>query len=155
MITSAQIKKIHTLKNILHLDDELYVELLMSFGVHSSKKLTSTEANIFVEILEEKAILTNKWVIRNKKFEDLSSRVNSNEVAMATPPQLRMIESIWREICYVDTDEFAKQSLRKFLQNKFKISDLKFLTKNTAVRVIRAILQIKQNVKGSKLPFVK
>jgi len=146
MITSAQIKKIHTLKNILHLDDELYVELLMSFGVQSSKKLTSTEANIFVEILEEKAILTNKWVKRNKKFEDLSSR----DKAMATPPQLRMIESIWREICYVDTDEFAKQSLRKFLQNKFKISDLKFLTKNTAVRVIRAILQIKQNVKGSK-----
>jgi len=155
MITSAQIKKIHTLKTVLHLDDELYVEMLMSFGVQSSKKLTCAEANIFIDILEEKAAWTNQWKKRNNKYEELSNRYNSKEVAMATPPQLRMIEAIWREICYVDTDEFAKQSLRKFLQNKFKISDIKFLTKNVAVRVIRAILQIKQNIKGSKLPLVK
>ena len=155
MITSAQIKKIHTLKNVLHIDDELYVEMLMSFGVQSSKKLTCSEANIFVDILEEKVAWTDKWKKRSKKYEGLKDRVNLNKVAMATPPQLRMIEAIWREICYVDTEEFAKQSLRKFLQNKFKISDIKFLTKNTAVRVIRAILQIKQNVKGEKLPSVK
>lgn len=153
MITSAQIRKIHTLKSVLNLDNELYVEMLMSFGVQSSKKLTYAEANIFIDILEEKAAWTNKWKKRSKKYEELNDRINSKELAMATPPQLRMIEAIWREICYVDTDEFAKQALRKFLQNKFKISDLKFLTKNTAVRVIRAILQIKE--KGSKLPLVQ
>ena len=42
MSTSLQIKQIHTLKNILGLDDDLYREMLASFGVYSSKKLTET-----------------------------------------------------------------------------------------------------------------
>lgn len=144
MITSAQIKKIHTLKSMLHLDDELYIEMLMSFGVQSSKKLTITEAGIFLEILEEKAVLTNKWEVRNKKYEELKSR----DEDMATPPQLRMIEAIWREVCYIDSPKFAKHSIRKFLQNKFKISDIKFLTKKKAVKVIRAISEMKKKLMG-------
>lgn len=67
---------------------------------------------------------------------------------MATPAQLRMIEAMWREVCYVDSPEFAKQSLRKFIQNKFKIADIKFLTKKKAVKVIRAISAMKQKLIG-------
>lgn len=144
MSTYAQIKKIHTLKNVLRLDDDLYVDMLMSFGVQSSKDLTTTEAGIFLEILEEKAVLTNKWEVRNKKYEELSAR----DTDMATPAQLRMIEAIWREVCYIDSNEFAKQSLRKFIQNKFKIADIKFLTKKKAVKVIRAISAMKQKLIG-------
>lgn len=148
MSTFAQIKKIHTLKNVLHLEDDLYIDMLMSFGVQSSKNLTNTEAGILLDILEKKAVLTNKWEVRNKKYDELKSR----DEDMATPAQLRMIEAIWREVCYIDSPEFAKQSLRKFIQNKFKIADIKFLTKNKAVRVIRAILQIKQKMKGVRFP---
>lgn len=144
MSTYAQIKKIHTLKNVLRLDDDLYLDMLMSFGVQSSKNLTTTEAGIFLEILEEKAVLTNKWEVRNKKYEELKSR----DEDMATPAQLRMIEAMWREVCYVDSPEFAKQSLRKFIQNKFKIADIKFLTKKKAVKVIRAISAMKQKLIG-------
>lgn len=144
MSTYAQIKKIHTLKNVLRLDDDLYLDMLMSFGVQSSKKLTTTEAGIFLEILEEKAVLTNKWEVRNKKYEELKFR----DEDMATPAQLRMIEAMWREVCYVDSPEFAKQSLRKFIQNKFKIADIKFLTKKKAVKVIRAISAMKQKLIG-------
>jgi len=144
MSTYAQIKKIHVLKNILHLDDDLYLDMLMSFGVQSSKGLTTTEAGIFLEILEEKAVLTTKWEIRNKKYEELSSR----DADMATPAQLRMIEAVWRDVCYIDTYEFARQSLRKFIQNKFKIDDIKFLTKKKAVKVIRAITAMKQQLIG-------
>lgn len=61
MATTSQIKKIHKLKNILALDDDLYVEMLMYFGVHSSKNLTYTEAAIFIEILEDKAAEINRW----------------------------------------------------------------------------------------------
>jgi len=144
MITSAQIKKIHTLKSILHLDDDLYVEMLMSFGVQSSKDLTTTEASIFLDILEKKAVLTNIWEKRNQKYDDLNIR----DEDMATPPQLRKIEAMWRDICYIDSPEFAKQSLRKFLQNKFKIADIKFLTKKKAIKVIRAIFEIKKKLAG-------
>lgn len=144
MSTFAQIKKIHTLKNVLHLDDDLYIDMLMSFGVQSSKGLTNTEAGIFLEILEEKAVAINKWEVRTKKYEELNSR----DEDMATPAQLRMIEAIWREVCYIDSPEFAKQSLRKFIQNKFKIADIKFLTKKKAVKVIRAISAMKQKLIG-------
>lgn len=144
MSTYAQIKKIHTLKNVLHLDDDLYLDMLMSFGVQSSKDLTNTEAGIFLEILEEKAVAINKWEVRTKKYEELNSR----DEDMATPAQLRMIEAIWREVCYIDSPEFAKQSLRKFIQNKFKVADIKFLTKKKAVKVIRAISAMRQKLLG-------
>ena len=58
MASSSQIRKIHTLKNVLCLDDDLYREMLMSFDVQSSKDLTYTEAIIFTEILEDKVIIT-------------------------------------------------------------------------------------------------
>lgn len=144
MSTFAQIRKIHTLKNILRIDNDLYVDMLMSFDVQSSKDLTNTEAGIFLEILEEIAVATSKWEVRNKKYEELKSR----DEDMATPAQLRMIEAIWLEVCYIDSPEFAKKSLRKFIQNKFKIADIKFLTKKKAVKVIRAISAMKQKLIG-------
>lgn len=141
MVTLYQIKKIHTLKSRLGLDDELYRDMLMSFGVGSSKNLTNAEAQVFIEILEDKFAAFKKQI---KKYDELSSRGS----LMASPAQLRMLEAVWREICFVDSDDFAKQSLRKYLQNKFGVSDLKFLTKNKAVKAIRSIINIKSNVKG-------
>ena len=144
MTTVYQIKKIHTLKTIVGIDDDLYRDMLMSFDVQSSKDLTFTEAKIFIEILEEKAIAMQKWVKQPKKYEELNRDNN-----MATPAQMRMIEGMWREICYCDTNYFAKKSLRKFLKSKFKIDDIKFLTKRKAVKVIQAIKGIKANLKKS------
>lgn len=144
MATISQIKKIHTLKNILGLDDDLYVEMLMSFGVRSSKNLTYTEAVVFLEILEDKAAEQNLWKKQPKKYADLNRRQD-----MATPAQLRMIEGMWREICYYDTDDFAKKSLRKFLKSKFKVDDIMFLRKHTAIKVIQAISGIKKNLEKS------
>ena len=44
MATTFQIRKIHALKNVIGMDDDLYREMLMSFDVTSSKDLTFTEA---------------------------------------------------------------------------------------------------------------
>ena len=71
MATTSQIRKIHTLKNALGLDDDLYHEMLKSFDVQTSKNLTYTEAIIFIEILEEKAVAINRWEKRLKKYETL------------------------------------------------------------------------------------
>lgn len=144
MATTFQIRKIHTLKNILGMDDDLYREMLMSFDVQSSKNLTFTEAGIFIEILEEKAIALNKWVKRTKKYENLN-----RDEEMATNAQLRMIEGLWRDICYYDTDKYAKKSLRKFLKSKFKVDDIMFLTRVKACKVIQAITAIKKNLEKS------
>lgn len=142
MVSSFQIKKIHTLKNLLSIDNDLYIDMLMSFGVQSSKNLTFTEANILLEILEEKAIAQNLWVKQPKKYESLKRNDN-----MASSAQLRMIESLWREIAYINNDKFSKSSLRKFLKNKFKIDDIMFLTKTKATKVIQGIMAIKKSIK--------
>lgn len=142
MASTFQIRKIHTLKNILGLEDDLYRDMLMSFGVQSSTRLTFTEATVLIDIFEEKAERLNLWTIRQKKYRDLKRDSN-----MATGRQLGMIEGLWREICYVDNSDFAKKSLRKFLQNKFGIADVTFLTKNKAIKVIQAILNIKNKSK--------
>ena len=130
MSTSLQIKQIHTLKNILGLDDDLYREMLASFGVYSSKKLTETEANILIEILQDK---TKKLKLaKPKKYDDLSER----DSKMSTPLQLRKIEAIWWDIC--NTAESVQQirSLRKFVKRQCKIDDIKFLSKREASKLI-------------------
>ena len=55
MITGFQIRKIHTLKNYLGLDDDLYREILHSFDAISCKQLSEDEANIVIQDLEHKA----------------------------------------------------------------------------------------------------
>lgn len=68
---------------------------------------------------------------------------------MATQSQLRMIEGIWREISYFDTDDFARKFLRKFFKSKFKVDDIMFLTKPKASKVIQAISGMKKNLEKS------
>lgn len=145
MATTSQIRKIHALKSVLGMDDDLYRDMLMSFDVQTSKNLTFTEADILVDILEKQAIAIGKWEKQPKKYEDLNRNNN-----MATDAQMRMIEGLWREICYHDTDAFAKKSLRKFLKSKFKVDDIMFLTKAKAIKVIQAIQAIKKSLKNKK-----
>ena len=144
LATPSQLKRIHILKSLLGLDDDLYREMLMSFGVCSSKDLTFTEASVMLDILETRAEERNLWKRMPKPYEDLN-----RDSKMATPPQLRMIKGLWREICYFDNNEFANKSLRKFLKTKFKVDDINFLTKTKAIKVIQAIKAIKQKLEKS------
>lgn len=149
MITNSQIKKIHTLKNILNLDDELYREILANYGAKTCKSLAPHLAGELIDQLESMAMETGHWVKNEKKFDTLSNRFD-----MATPKQLRMIESMWsqimiayaeeKEVQYVDKREFITKSLRKFLLNKFSVSDLRFLDSKTARKVINTVKEIKK-----------
>lgn len=76
MISFSQIRQIHTLKSIIGLDDELYREMLLSFGVASCKDLTYTEATILLDILSGKAIAAGKWQRPCRKFSELENRAN-------------------------------------------------------------------------------
>ena len=137
MSTALQIKRIHTFKTQLGIDDELYREMLASFGVCSSKNLTETEAEILIEILNDKSKKVKPR--KPKKYDDLSQRDDK----MSTPLQLRKIEAIWWDIC--DSAESVKQirSLRKFIQRQCKIDDIKFLSKREASKLIAVLEKIK------------
>ena len=138
MISFSQIKQIHTLKAILGLDDEIYKEMLMSFGVTSCKDLTFTEAKILLEILSSKAVAVGKWQKPDSKFSGLEKRSDS----MASPAQLRKIEAMWRDLCFEKSYAEAKKTLRKFIQNHFKVSDIRFIDKTTASKIIHVIDKI-------------
>lgn len=137
MSTALQIKRIHTFKTQLGIDDELYREMLASFGVCSSKNLTETEAEILIEILNDKSKKVKPR--KPKKYDDLSQR----DTKMSTPLQLRKIEAIWWDIC--DSAESVKQirSLRKFIKRQCKIDDIKFLSKREASKLIAVLEKIK------------
>lgn len=129
MVTISQIKKIHILKSRIGLNDDLYRDMLYSFGVGSSKNLTTTEAAIFIDILTDKAGKPQQ------KYDDFNYR----DEDYASSSQLRMIEGLWKQVCYSQEKEEIKKSLRKFLQNKFKTDDIRFLTKTKAGKVIQAL----------------
>lgn len=136
MSTFAQIKQIHILKNILGLEDDLYRDILASFGVGTSKDLTITEAQILIEIFSEKLqyVKTNP----TKKYDDFTGRDSD----MATPPQLRKIEVLWEEI---QTKKTRQKNLRQFLQTQFHVDDIRFMTKVKASRIIAVMEKIKLN----------
>ena len=54
MSTLQQIRKIHTLKNLLCMSDEVYKKHLRSFDAASSKNLTEVEADILISIFDKK-----------------------------------------------------------------------------------------------------
>ena len=144
MATNSQIKKIHTLKKVLGIDDDLYRELLCEYGVSSSKDLTYKDAITFTENLENNAVAKGVWIKKPKKYAELK-----RDKEMATDSQIRMIEGLWREICYFDNDKFAKTSLRKFLKSKHRVDDVMFLTRKKASKVIQSLLAMKKNIKKS------
>jgi len=134
MITKEQIKKIHTMKNLLGLDDELYREMLIKFKAKSCKDLSKEQAKKLIDILEVNAIGFKG------KFNELSNRED-----MATPSQLRKIEAMWVEFLKIaDNKEViekskSKKSLRKLLQRLYKISDLRFLPREKVPKVLKTI----------------
>lgn len=139
MISFSQIKQIHTLKAIIGLNDELYREMLMSFGVVTCKDLTYAEAGIFLEILISKAVAAGKWQRPGSNFAELENRGND----MASPAQLRKIEAMWRDISYIKRNESVRKSLRLFVQKHFKVSDLRFVDKTTAMKIIHVVNKIR------------
>jgi len=137
MVTSVQIKQIHTLKSILGLDDELYRDMLASFDVQTSKNLTNTEAEILVDILQEKV----NWMRKKKykKYMDLDDRED-----MATPSQLRFIDVLWADITGIKDQAEHNKTLRTFCQKRFHIGDKRFMNKEIVGKVITALKNMKK-----------
>ena len=139
MIRPEQIRYIHVLKNILGIDDKTYREMLGSFAVCTSKALTEAEADIFIDSMRIKAkCIKNNYY---NKYDDLIGR----DLEMATPPQLRKIEVLWKEICHNKDPKSRKVSLRVFITKKFHISDIRFITKRRAEKIIGIMEKIKRD----------
>jgi hypothetical protein len=67
---------------------------------------------------------------------------------MASPAQLRMVESIWGEVTKPETEEQRDAALRKFLFRFFKVSHMKFLDVHTVSKVLFTLKEMQQREKA-------
>lgn len=136
-ITREQTKKIHALVNALAFPDEAYRKGLKDlFSVDTSKALTERQAAYLINVLEMDGVMNGVWERRGygDKYNELGMRPN-----MATPAQLRKIEATWNGL-YPEKDESLRQkNLRAFLFRSFRVSDVRFLDKETANKVLFAL----------------
>lgn len=145
MAKPDQIKLIHVLKNQLRMTRDDYEAMLYGFGVESSTQLSDADANTFQNKLIEMGISAGVWKQRGRnsnkkqKYEDLAGRPD-----MATPKQLRMIESVWADVSRAENDEARAIALRHFLA-RFNCSDIRFASKSVASMIINALLKMKSD----------
>lgn len=121
--------KIHIAKKELNLQDEHYRNILnQKFGVSSSAFLSDSQASVLITSFKGLG-----WVPRSKpkKYDD-----QKGDVYSATPAQKRLIEALWHDL-YRGNNE--TKHLRQFLWNHVKVSDVAFLTRDTAHKAIEAM----------------
>ena len=134
--------KIHIAKKELGLTDSLYREVLsVFFGKRSAKDLNPREVEALLEHFKGLG-----WTPRpaggyisgrsatpfHKKYDDLGDRPR-----MATPAQLRKIETLWMTGPGVRMKTFP--ALRHFLAHYFQISDLRFVKADPVTPIIAAV----------------
>jgi len=134
-INKQQIKAIHSLKNAIGMDDATYRAMLREFGgVETSTALTSRQADALIEDMKLK-IGQKPWFRRKAdRHVDLEGRPG-----MATAPQLRKIEASWDDVSRVADPEQRTKALRSFVFRVAKVSDLRFLDRAGAGKVINAL----------------
>lgn len=137
MVTNSEIKKIHTLKNLLKLDDDLYRELLSNYDAKSCKELHPHLVNDFISHLEDMAMEAGIWVKPKLNYQDLDCRKD-----MPSSKQLRMLEAMWISYIGASNPNKSKKTFRKFLKNKFGVNDLRFLPKEKVSKVKKAISEM-------------
>ncbi len=93
-ITKAQIKKIHTLKSLLNLEDSFYEALLFRYGVESSKELSKDKAISLIEVLTD---IQKEQKNKNTNSTGLSSyrKIYFNRRNKATDNQINYISKLW------------------------------------------------------------
>ncbi len=146
-ISVGMIRKIHTLRKTLHIDDDSYYsELERNCGVQSTKDLSYEDAKQVIESLEAVALRKGVWEKRENKKERYTNYDNRPD--MATSRQMRKIEAMWSEISfYRDDVELSKKALSKFLHNRFQVSALEWLPEDQVRKVVAALTAMKKNKK--------
>ncbi len=131
-ITKAQIKMIHILKNTLALDNVSYrAGLYIVYGVRSCEDLNFDQASSLIMQMKKMAGENN---LKHEMTQKLSNREG-----MATVKQLDYILGLWKKISQYHDQADRDRALRAFVERIAKVSDLRFLTKRGAAKVINAL----------------
>ncbi len=140
MATNNQLAKIHIAKNDVGLSEDDYRSFLNRItGKESAKLMTPREANAVLDEFKRLGWKPKTTKPKKLKYQDLANRTG-----MASPKQLRMIEAMWMTGSRIR--EKTPTALRKFLNNKFAISDMRFIEDNQVGRIVRSINSINRGI---------
>lgn len=132
------IAKIHIAKKELKLSDDDYRLILFSATQKEScKDMTSAELSEVLKEMESRGFKPIKTSKPNKtRFNDLANRAD-----MASPAQLRKIEATW--MSHPRVRHKTEYALRQFINHKFRIAHLRFVTSAQVGKILTAIEAIK------------
>lgn len=153
MSTPKQRQLIGYLRKLLCLSEDVYHDILWTWGVDSSKELTAAQAETLLNQLKQQAIGCGKYSPKAKyktqkwKYNNYSDR----DAEMVTPAQMRMIEGLWFEVSYQTNDRDRETALNKLCERITGKARLVFITKNEASKMIKAINSMKLNKEEKKI----
>lgn len=131
MISRKQTALLHVARKQLGMaEDDWRAVLWQEAGARSSREL---DTGGFEAVLRRLEALGFERPARPRGF--------GHRLGMATPEQVGLIRSLWTE--YTD-GEGDDRSLGKWLAATFKVSDIRFVTKDQAQKAITALLAMKQ-----------
>ncbi len=148
-INAAQIGLVKLAVKQLGIDDATYREMLRSVaGVSSAKDLDTEGLDKVMDHLKARGFVKTKTPAKFIKFIEYKEkwRKLGSRPGMATPGQLAAIEVAWNASSSFwnrDGQGDRDRALRGFLQAKFKVDDLRFLSDAQASKVIYAITAIR------------
>ena len=135
MATQGQIKKIHTLKGALGLDDATYRDILAGYGVTTStdRRFTLGKADELIRDLEAKAVAAGVWE-RRKPAKAAAAR------KLADDAQSRKIRALWLELhAQGKVENRAETALLAYVKRMTGRDRLEWITSAQASRVIEAM----------------
>lgn len=147
MATTNQIKRIHSLKSRLKLDDITYRCILSQWSVQSSKELSYEQARELLAHLEKQAVSAGVWKPKPKKYDDLLGR----EEHMAPPSKLRLIEALWAQVSWCawgDARDDALQKMCKRITGKNWLSAISDKEANKLIKAIKSMKAQKERLKN-------
>lgn len=149
--SSKQRQMIGYFRKVLGLSDDLYHDILWTWGVDTSKDLTASQAELLLKQLKEKAIGEGKYEpkarYKAQKWK-YNNYIDRDEI-MASPAQLRMIEGLWFEVSTQTNDTDREHALNKLCQRITGKARIIFLTKPEVSKLIKALNSMKLSKKES------
>lgn len=151
-ISRYQVKMLHVLKSKLALSEDEYRERIQDLHGFSGtcKDLSYDEADFIISKWKAEAIEKGVW----KNYRPVRSGNRNNKLkyeelgrrpGMASPPQLRMIEAMWKDVSKYHAEDKRARALRKFTFRITGVEDLRFLKNWQVSKIIRALEAMKKH----------
>jgi hypothetical protein len=107
----------------------------------SSLDLSYSEARDFIKEMEAEAVTRGVWKKNSGRpigsplrYDNLGKRPG-----MASPPQLRMIEAMWKAVSYTHDPEKRAAALRKFIFRLCSKSAMEFVEQRDVSKLVNAM----------------